>query len=98
MSAYTGRKPTRTDICAAIRQGATYDWIDPPETPIDWLCEVYDPDGKRVGDASGHTAGAAMALSWLRAWATNAYVDYDTVPLDVPAGWRFELTPPQQAA
>ena len=39
------------------------------------LCEVYDPDGKRVGDATGSTAAEAMALGWLRVWATCAPID-----------------------
>jgi hypothetical protein len=30
--------------------------------PINWFCELYDPEGKRVGNSNGRTAGEAMAL------------------------------------
>jgi len=39
-----------------------------------------------------------MAMAWLHLWAPDAlvaaYVDLDSIPLAVPDGWRFELTPP----
>jgi len=91
-------KLTPADIAVAIGKAATGDWIDPCETPINWGCVLYDPEGKRAGDGNAHTAAEAMALAWLCVWApdalTTGHVEPGQVPYDVPDNWRFELTPP----
>jgi hypothetical protein len=92
-------KPTPADI--AIAKAELGDWIDSPVEPVNWLCDLYDPEGKHAGDGTGHTAREATALAWLCAHAPDAlidrYVEPGTVPYDVPDGWRFELTPPWQS-
>jgi len=92
--------PTEADILTAITKAETGDCIDPMEVPINWECKLYSPEN-HVFDGHAHTAPEAMALAWLHAWApdalTNRYVEPGTVPLEVPAGWRFELTPPYQS-
>jgi hypothetical protein len=97
----TPNKPTRADIDYAIELAEQGGWIDPSEVPINWLCELYDPEGECVGNGNGHTAGEAMGLAWLHVHApdalTDAYVEPGSVPLDIPPGWRFELTPPWQS-
>ena len=94
-------KPTPADILTAIELAERGGWIDPPEVPIRWSCELYDSDGRPVGNGDGHAPGEAMALAWLHVWAPNALIDErvepGSVPLDVPDGWRFELTPPWQS-
>jgi hypothetical protein len=39
------------------------DWLEPIVAPINWFCELYDPEGKRVGDSNGRTAGAMTRFS-----------------------------------
>jgi|SRR5215472_5870280 len=94
-------RPTSADIAIAIANAELGDWIDPLNTPLNWLCELYDLEGKRVGDGNGHTAREAMAMAWLCVHApdalTEAYVEPGTVPYHVPDGWRFELIPPWQS-
>jgi hypothetical protein len=93
-------KPTPADILVAIAKAEAGDWIDPLEEPICWACELHPPDGEhgRSYDGHAHTAAQAMAMAWLHAWAPDAliegYVEPDSVPFDIPEGWRFELTPP----
>jgi hypothetical protein len=36
-----------TDIAIAIAKIVAGDWIDPPDVPVRWACELYDPDGRR---------------------------------------------------
>lgn len=88
-------KPTATDIAAAIARAEKGGWIDPCEVPLNWLCELYDPEGRRVGNGNGVTAPEAMAMAWLHVWAPDALIDTrvepGSVPLEVPAGWYFEL-------
>jgi hypothetical protein len=33
------------------------DWLEPTVPPISWFCELYDPEGKRVGNSNGRNAG-----------------------------------------
>jgi hypothetical protein len=91
-------KPTPDDIRSAITQAETGDWIDPVAEPNCWLCELYTPDGERFGDGNGHTPAEAMALAWLHYWAPDAlehaYVEPDSVPLEVSDDWQFRLSPP----
>jgi hypothetical protein len=58
------------------------------EEPIHWHCELYDDAGANVGDGSAHMPVEAAALAWLCA------VEPGSVPLEVPADWRFEFTSP----
>jgi hypothetical protein len=91
-------KPSSADILVALGKVAAGDFIDPARTPMNWLCQLYDPGGALVGDGSGHTAAEAMAMAWVAAWVPDALikgrVDGGEVPYNVPDGWRFELTPP----
>lgn len=89
-------KPTPADIIMAIAKAELGDWIDPTDAPINWFCELHSPEGNSY-NGSAHTAAEAMAFAWLRAWAPDAlidaYVEPGTVLYEIPAGWRFELTP-----
>jgi len=64
-------KPTPADIAHAIELAEQGDWIDPSEVPINWLCELYDPEGKCVGNGNGRTASEAMGLAWLHVHAPD---------------------------
>jgi hypothetical protein len=90
-------KPTPADILAAIAKAELGDWIDPSEVPLNWLAELHSPKG-RVYNGNADTPEEAMALAWLSVWAPdaliNGYVKPGSVPFEIPAGWRFELTPP----
>ena len=94
-------KPTPADIIVAIAKAESGDWINPSDEPINWFCELYDPDGKPAGNGSAHTAAQAMAMAWLCAWAPDAlitaYVELGSVPFEIPDGWDFKLTPPWQS-
>jgi hypothetical protein len=90
-------KPTADDIKDAIAAAETGDWIDPSVQPGSWYrCTLYDPEGQQVGDGDALTRGMAMGLAWLHHWASDAliaaYVEPNSVPLEVSAGFRFELT------
>ena len=105
---------TRDDILAACRKAETGDWCDPLDVPgLTWEANVISPEGVRCGNGNSFSPNGAMALAWLAAMApdalTDCYVDRDTVPLEIPdgftfelkppgAGWRFEPTPPEAAA
>jgi hypothetical protein len=93
-------RPTPDDIRAAITQVETGEWLDPSVTPVCWSCDLYDPDGVKVVNAQGHTAAEAARLAWVCAMApdalSEAYVDHDEVPLEIPDNWRFELTAPRE--
>lgn len=95
----TANKPTRDDILGAIRKAETFDWCDPLEVPGTWEANVIDPDGVRCGNGNSFSPEGAMALAWLAAMAPDAlcagYVDRDTVPLEIPDGFTFELIPPE---
>jgi hypothetical protein len=82
----------------AIAKAELGEWLNPPDSPIRWSCELYDPEGKHVGDGDAPTASGAMALAWLCAWAPDALINRriepGQVPYDGPDGWRFELAPP----
>jgi hypothetical protein len=97
-SGMTSSRPTPAEIMIAIAKAEAGDWIDPLYEPISWFCELYDPDGRCVGNGNAHTAAQAMAMAWLHFWAPDAlvaaYVEDDSVPFAVPDGYRFELTPP----
>src|SRR3954451_24894059 len=93
-------KPTPADIQAAIVAAENVSWIDPQKQPISWFCELTDPKGERWSDGCGHTAAEAMAMAWLGVWAPDAldgYVEPGTVPLHIPNGFVFKLTPPWRA-
>jgi hypothetical protein len=92
-------KPTPADIARGIELIKAREWIDPGDYPVGlwWVCEAYMPDGKRASDGIADTPGEAMALAWINSWAPDALEDgdgLDDVPLVIPEGWRFELTPP----
>jgi hypothetical protein len=93
-------QPTSADILAAIADAETGDWIDPTYEPIHWFAELRDPEGEKFWNGCGHDAGRAMALAWLHYWAPDAliesYVEPGSVPLEIPNGFSFELTSPQQ--
>jgi len=88
--------PTQCDILAAIAKAESGDWIDPMAVPFNWLCELHSPEG-HIFNGNALTEAEAMGLAWLHAWAPDAlidgYVEPGSVPLEVPAGWRFELVP-----
>ena len=94
-------KPTPMDILRAIEAAETGDWIDPTDlAPTYWDCTLYDPEGRQVGDGQADTSGLAMAMAWLCVRSPDALINgevLDNVPLVVPDGWRFELTPPTLA-
>jgi hypothetical protein len=96
------KKPTPTDIVRAIELIEEDEWIDPVGiAPTYWSCELYDPQGRRAGDGVADTPGLAMAMAWLCVMSPDALIDgevLDEVPLIVPDGWRFELTPPVELA
>jgi hypothetical protein len=81
-------KPTPADILVAIGKAESGDWMDPVDWPFRWSCDLYNPEGKRIGDGDAHTAAEAMALAWVRAWAPDAlikaYVEPGSVPLMPP--------------
>jgi hypothetical protein len=87
-------KPSPADINRAINLAQHGGWIDCAE-PGCWECRLYDPSGKLVGDGLAHDPGEAMGLAWINVWAPDAleeaYVEPDSVPHDIPPGWRFEL-------
>jgi hypothetical protein len=91
-------KPTPTDIVTAIEMVEADEWIDPTGlAPTFWGCELRDPQGRQVGDGQADTPGLAMAMAWLCCQSPDALIDsevLDDVPLVVPDGWHFELTPP----
>lgn len=100
VNTYSDNKPTRDDILGAIRKAQTRDWGDPLDMPgLMWEANVVDPEGQRCGNGNSFSPNGAMALAWLAAMAPDAlidaYVDRDTVPLEIPDGWSFELTPPE---
>jgi len=89
-------KPSPADIELAIKQAENDEWIhDPDEEPgCVWECLLYDPDGELVGNGHAYNPNLAMAHAWLCVWAPAVclgYVEPDSVPYDIPAGWRFEL-------
>jgi len=95
--------PTPADILATIAElEAGHPYIDPLINPIYWHCFLYDPEGRLVSDGCAESAAAAMAMAWIIGWAPDAFCDlgcdgvddFSDVPLIVPPGWRFELTPP----
>lgn len=98
----TSSKPTPTDIVRAIEQIEGAEWIDPDGlAPTYWDCTLYDPEGRQVGDGIADTPGLAMAMAWICVMSPDALIDgevLDDVPLVVPDGWRFELTPPCELA
>ena len=92
-------RPTATDIRAAIESIEAGDApIDPSRDPVSWACNLYDLDGRLVGDGNGDTPGEAMAIAWIAVWAPDALVadgeGLDDVPLSTLPSWRFELMPP----
>lgn len=94
--------PSPADIRRAIRMAEAGTWVHYPEDdPTCWACYLIEPDGRRFCNGDGHTAADAMALAWLHRWAPealdHAYVEDGTVPISVPDGYRFELTPPLHA-
>ena len=50
-------------VLAAIPKAELGDWLEPIAAPINWFCELYDPEGKRVGDSNSRTAGAMIRFS-----------------------------------
>jgi hypothetical protein len=98
------QKPTATDIVDAIGIIERDEWIDTGIYHLQtcWSAEVYMPDGRCVGNGSADTPGLAMAMAWICYWDNDALcrgeVEEEYVPLTVPDGWRFELTPPDELA
>jgi hypothetical protein len=95
-------KPAPDDIRAAITNAETGNWIDSSVAPVCWHCILYDDAGVRAGDGNGHTAGEAMAMAWCCYWDPDALVeahfkDDSLPPLEIPNGWKFELTVPEEA-
>jgi hypothetical protein len=94
----TINKPSLTDILRGFELIRTNEWVDPSEWPEElcWVAEAYMPDGRRASDGVADTTGEAMALAWINSMAPDALQDgiVTNVPLVVPEGWRFELTPP----
>lgn len=90
-------KPTPADVIKAIEMAAG-EWFDPAElAPTYWSCELYDPQGRPVGDGQADAPGLAMALAWMACQSPDALIDgevLDDVPLVVPDGWHVELAPP----
>jgi hypothetical protein len=95
-------RPTSSDVLRAIELAENSEWLDPLGIPnFFWECLLYDPDGRQVGDGIGDDPGLAMAFAWLHVQSPDALIDgevLDDVPLVVPDGWRFELTPPAEGA
>jgi hypothetical protein len=100
-------EPTVTDILIAVARVNAGDWFDPYDDdplrcrPLYWACDIYGPSGGRAGDGCGRSAGEALAMAWIMVWALDAIgarsIEIGEVPLEIPAGWRFELTPPWRA-
>lgn len=92
-------KPTADDIRLAIMNVEARNWLDPSRVPHYWDCTLYDSNGEEAGEGQAHSAGQAMAMAWLHMQAPDAlidaYVEADSVELNVPDGWQFKLTPPQ---
>ena len=65
-------RPSTADIAAAIERAEKGGWIDPTDVPLNWFCELYDPEGQRAGNGNGLTSREAMALAWLHVWAPDA--------------------------
>jgi hypothetical protein len=90
--------PSPADIAVAIGKVQADDWIDPLETPLNWLCLLYDSEGFEIANGNAHTPREAMALAWIACCSPDAlidgYVEPGSVPYEVPEGYRFELTPP----
>ena len=103
----TDQKPTVTDILIAVARVNAGDWFDPYDDdplrcrPLYWACDIYGPSGGRAGEGCGLSAGEALAMGWIIVWALDAIgarpIEIGEVPLEIPAGWRFELTPPWRA-
>ena len=94
-----GTYPTPDDIRAAITAAETGNWIDPTVTPVCWSCTLYNPGGEYVGDGEADSAGVSMGLAWVAYCAPDALLSgrvEDPVPLEIPAGYRFELIPPAE--
>jgi hypothetical protein len=93
-------KPSPADIAAAIELVEAGEWIDPARLASTyWRCELYAPENKRVADGVADTAGEAMGLAWIAARWTDALINQCVppgIPYEVPEGWRFELTPPDE--
>ena len=90
--------PSPADIAVAIGKVAAGDCIDPTDTPLNWLCLLYDSEGFEIANGNAYTRPEAMALAWIACCSLDAlidgYVEPGSVPYEVPDGYRFELTPP----
>jgi hypothetical protein len=90
----TPTKPSRADIEAAIADSGN--WLQMLDDGwLCWCCKLYDPDGNWDGtETCALTAERAMAQAWVARWAPIRPILPGLVPLTVPDGWRFKLTPP----
>jgi hypothetical protein len=86
--------PSSADMLIAIGKVAAGNWIDPDKQPGRyWCADLYNPDGRRVGDGVAETAAEACALAWVSSWSPDALVT-GRVDLDLPfdtSGYRFVL-------
>jgi hypothetical protein len=93
-------KPSAADIAAVVDDIEAGVWIDPGgEEFLFWIADIFDSNGRLVGDGVGNTPGEAMAYAWINIHDAEAlernHVRAGEVPPAVPnEGWRFELTPP----
>jgi hypothetical protein len=94
-------RPTASEIRAVIDELEDGGLYEPGV--IFWSCWLHDPEGRPRSSGQAESAGAAMAMAWINYWAPDGLIDidfddsngvFDEVPLTVPVGWRFELTPP----
>lgn len=93
-------RPTAADLLSAVAAIVAGEWIDPLAVgPVRWDCQLFEPAGQLAADGSGNTAAEAMALAWIALHAPDALIEgkvEEPIPFDIPASWRFELTPPWQ--
>ena len=87
--------PSPADIAVAIGKVQADDWIDPLETPLNWLCLLYDSEGFEIGNGNAHTRPEAMALAWIACCSPDAlidgYVEQTGLMLSASYGYSFAV-------